>query len=101
MRPIFMGNDIIMPEARWQTLDRATRQRKQLLDAGYIPIPTNGKIPAPRAWQDTAPTVQDIDEWSRQYPTATNTGILTKYTPTVDIDVHDARVAEELEITLR
>ena len=90
-----------MPEARWQTLDRVTRQRKQLLEAGYAPIPTNGKIPAALAWQDTHPTATDIDEWPRQYPTASNTGLLTKYTPTVDIDVHDARVAEELEIILR
>jgi Bifunctional DNA primase/polymerase, N-terminal len=90
-----------MREPRWQTLDRATRQRKQLLDAGYVPIPTNGKIPAALAWQDTDPTEKDIDEWPRQFPAATNTGLLTKCTPTVDIDVLDARVAEELEITLR
>jgi hypothetical protein len=63
-----------MPEARWQTLDRVTRQRKQLLEAGYVPIPTNGKIPAALAWQDMHPTATDIDEWQRQYPAASNTG---------------------------
>ena len=89
-----------MPETRWQPLDRITRQRKQLLDAGYIPIATNGKMPAALAWQDTDPTARDIDEWARQFPAATNTGLLTKLTPTVDIDVLDARVVEALVMAL-
>jgi hypothetical protein len=55
-----------MPEeARWQIFERVTRQHKQLLAAGHTPIPTNFKIPAALAWQDTNSIAQATDEWPR------------------------------------
>jgi hypothetical protein len=68
-------------EAQWQVLDRATAQRKELLAAGYRPIPTNGKRPVIDEWQTISATEPMIEQWSREYPGATNTGILTAYTP--------------------
>src|SRR5262249_37215304 len=38
-----------------------------------------------------------ISNWNDQYPDALNTGILTRFTPAIDIDVTDEEVAEELE----
>ena len=96
---------IIMPEfiertpkeATWQMLDRATAQRKRLLGAGYVPIPTAGKRPVIDGWQEIQPTESAIDIWARDYTHARNTGILTRTTPAVDIDVLDDDVANELQ----
>jgi RecA-family ATPase len=84
-------------EATWQLLDRATAQRKLLLDAGYVPVPANGKAPPMKAWSSLQPTSADIERWEQEYREATNTGILTRNTPAVDIDVLDPDVAGELQ----
>jgi hypothetical protein len=52
-----------------------TKQRLRLRDAGFSPIPVQGKV----------------------YPFANNTGILTKHTPAVDIDIKNAAAAQVLE----
>jgi Family of unknown function (DUF5906)/Bifunctional DNA primase/polymerase, N-terminal len=80
----------------WRASDRVAAQRKRLLAAGYLPIPCAGKRPAMPAWQNTRATDDDIRAW-RQYRDAQNTGILTRTTPAVDIDVVDAVVADELQ----
>jgi len=87
-------------EAKWQLMDRATAQRKSLLTGGYVPIPINGKAPIMPAWQKQQPTVGDVEKWPQLYPCALNTGILTRATPTVDIDVYDADVVTELRSLL-
>jgi hypothetical protein len=91
-------SDVLTPqkEASWQIMDRATTQRKLLLAAGYVPIPINGKAPIIPEWQKQQPTAGDVDKWPQLYPCAFNTGILTRATPTVDVDVYDAAVVEEL-----
>lgn len=91
-------SDVLTPprEASWQIMDRATAQRKLLLAAGYVPIPINGKAPIIPEWQKQQPTAGDVDKWPKLYPYAFNTGILTRITPTVDIDVYDAAVVDEL-----
>ena len=47
-----------------------------------------------------SPTEGDIDSWFHQYPAAFNTGILTRTTPAVDIDVYDPDVAQAIEAML-
>jgi hypothetical protein len=84
-------------EATWQVLDRATAQRKRLLGAGYAPIPTAGKRPVLDEWQNIQPTERGIDLWAHDYPHARNTGILTRTTPAVDIDVLNVDVANQLQ----
>jgi Protein of unknown function (DUF3987)/Bifunctional DNA primase/polymerase, N-terminal len=84
-------------EASWQVLDRVTAHRKKLLAAGFEPIPVNGKAPVETAWQATVATINVIDRWSRELAGATNTGILTKHAPAIDIDVRDASVADEIQ----
>jgi AAA domain-containing protein/bifunctional DNA primase/polymerase-like protein len=83
-------------EAAWQVLDRVTAARKRLLCAGYKPIPTKGKRAFQAGWSRLEPSDAEIDDWARQYPDALNTGILTRTTPAVDIDVLDAEMAQEL-----
>jgi Protein of unknown function (DUF3987)/Bifunctional DNA primase/polymerase, N-terminal len=87
----------VQKEAAWQRMDRATVYRKSLLAAGFSPLPINGKAPIMPAWQKQQPTGDDIDKWPQLYPNAFNTGILTRATPTVDIDVHDVDVVKDLQ----
>src|SRR5262249_26019712 len=84
-------------EPAWMRLDRIADYRKQLLAAGYQPLPCNGKAPPIKGWSDIQATDKIISNWNDQYPDALNTGILTRFTPAIDIDVTDEEVAEELE----
>jgi hypothetical protein len=84
-------------EPAWMRLDRATAVRKRLLAAGYIPLPVNGKAPPIAGWQDIQATNILIDKWAYEYTEATNTGILTRTAPAIDIDVLDPAVADELQ----
>jgi hypothetical protein len=84
----------------WQILDAATTTRKNLLRAGYRPIPATGKKPPIPGWTDIVATEPVIDKWFHQYDNAFNTGILTRTTPAVDIDIYDPDVAEEIEALL-
>jgi hypothetical protein len=67
--------------------------RRAMLRNGYLPIPVRGKIPVLEGWQNIVATDADIAGWESSCSHARNTGILTKTTPTVDIDVLDAEVA--------
>jgi hypothetical protein len=89
-----------MQLAAWQILDAVTTQRKRLLKAGYLPIPTEGKKPPIVGWQNLVADEGDIDSWFHQYPAAFNTGVLTHATPAVDIDVYDPDVAQAIEALL-
>jgi hypothetical protein len=83
-------------EPAWMVLDRATLYRKRLLAAGYWPIPVNGKAPPIAGWQDIEATNSIVSTWEHKYADATNTGILTRDIPAIDIDVLDPAVADEL-----
>jgi hypothetical protein len=83
--------------AAWEVLDAATATRKRLLGAGFAPIPTEGKKPSFSGWQNTVATDAEIDSWFRVYENAQNTGVLTKTTPAIDIDIFDNSVAEQIE----
>jgi hypothetical protein len=84
-------------ETAWQVRDRVAAYRKQLLSAGYRPVPVNGKAPPIQGWQDILATADIIGRWTDQFPDAVNTGVLTAHVPAVDIDVMDGEIAEELE----
>jgi RecA-family ATPase len=83
--------------ATWQIRDEATKQRKRLREAGYLPIPAIGKAPPIPGWQNTAASEDEIDRWFGEYPEALNTGIITRTAPAVDFDVYDPDIADELE----
>jgi Bifunctional DNA primase/polymerase, N-terminal len=72
--------------------------RLHLLKGGYCPLPLNGKIPALKAWQKRQETTrEEIAFWSRTHPAAQNTGVLTRLTPTLDIDILDPDAAKAIE----
>ena len=65
-----------------------TARRLKLLANGYAPLPIEGKRPPLKDWQKKTDTnAAEIELWEKVYPQATNTGILTQLTPTLDIDI--------------
>jgi hypothetical protein len=76
--------------------------RLQLRKNGYDPLPVNGKAPAPKEWQKRIDTSEgDIEIWSKVYPGATNTGVLTRLVPTLDLDILDQNAIRTIEELVR
>lgn len=72
--------------------------RLALVAHGYTPIPLTGKIPPFKSWQNVDNVTRaKLVAWGRNWPLAQNTGILTRLTPTLDVDIlnRDAAVAVE------
>src|SRR5262245_13489693 len=74
--------------------------RLQLLQAGYLVIPLYGKAPPQYGknnskkglggWQKIeSVTPEMLEMWDKTWPTATNTGALTRLMPTLDLDILD------------
>src|SRR5271165_2529049 len=76
-------------------------RRIRYIKAGYEAIPCIGKRPVLPNWPTTPIDINTPDYWNATYPHAANTGIRTKHTPAVDIDIHDAEMAEQIEKELR
>jgi Protein of unknown function (DUF3987)/Bifunctional DNA primase/polymerase, N-terminal len=75
-----------------------TELRCRLMASGYSPIPCNGKRPVLSAWEKKIETnAGEIALWEKTYSSAANTGILTRLTPTLDIDIKDEAPAEAVE----
>lgn len=76
--------------------------RQALADHGYVPIPVIGKAPPFKSWQKIgAVSSSMLQAWGRNYPRATNTGILTRHTPTLDADILNALAAVAVEDLVR
>jgi hypothetical protein len=72
--------------------------RLQLLKAGFSPLPLNGKRPVQENWQTRDCTnPHEIRLWSTMWHSAQNTGVLTRLTPALDIDITDPDAAEAIE----
>jgi Bifunctional DNA primase/polymerase, N-terminal len=75
-----------------------TERRLQLRARGYLPIPLHGKVPPMKAWQSYTVISHDmLVLWSKVFPLAENTGVLTRYTPTLDIDIRNEEAARAIE----
>jgi hypothetical protein len=75
--------------------------RLKLLSNGYIPVPCAGKAPVFKQWQKLEPTPLEIERWPRVAPAATNTGVMTRGTPTLDIDLTNPEAATAVENLVR
>jgi hypothetical protein len=68
-----------------------TEVRQSLIANGYVPVPCDGKDAKSEQWErrtlETAQTA--LTMWARDFPGATNTGILCVTTPTLDLDLLD------------
>lgn len=79
-----------------------TALRLRLLANGYASLPIEGKRPPFKGWQKKIDAnAAEIELWEKVYPHATNTGILTQLTPTLDIDITHADAAEAVEALAR
>jgi len=85
-----------------------TARRLQLLRAGYMPLPLFGKAPPAygknnakkglAGWQKlNGVTAEQINLWGKIWPDAVNTGVLTRYMPTLDIDILSEDAAKAVE----
>jgi hypothetical protein len=88
-------------EPAWMRLQRATKRRKLLLKADYLPIPVNGKAPPFSGWQDIAATDRIIEKWESEFADAVSTGILTRTVPALDIDLMHPDAAAAIEALAR
>jgi hypothetical protein len=73
-------------------------RRQHLRLRGYLPIPLYGKAPVLKEWQKLTVISRDMIElWAKVWPDAHNTGALTRWMPTLDLDItnEDAAVAIE------
>jgi hypothetical protein len=78
--------------------DDVTRYRQRVRVAGYLPVPVAGKAPVSQGWQKLTDTnAEQIADWGKHWPDATNTGVLTLRTPALDVDVLDQEAAEAVE----
>jgi hypothetical protein len=72
--------------------------RNSLRCAGYSPIPVSGKRPVIESWEQKLDTNRaEIALWGKLFPDASNTGILTRSTPCIDIDILNPEAAEAIE----
>jgi hypothetical protein len=77
-------------------MDMMTQVRLDLKAAGYSPIPLTGKIPVTAGWPSMDSDEESICAWTTRYPFAANTGIITKFTPTIDGDITDAGASRDV-----
>jgi bifunctional DNA primase/polymerase-like protein len=93
------------------TSDDVRALRLALIAAGYIPIPLFGKAPPNKNnnsrksffdWEQTNNvTPEMLAMWAKMWPDAGNTGILTKTTPALDLDILNEEAARALEDRVR
>jgi hypothetical protein len=89
MSPTASSSAIPVWNPKW-----APAARQALLNSGYEPIPLVGKRPVLDQWQNSRPTSENVAAWEQTHPTATDTGVLTRLVPAVDIDVLAEEVAD-------
>ncbi len=71
--------------------------RYRLHRGDFDPIPLNGKVPVLREWQKSSCSSAAIMSWGKRYPDASNTGILTRRAPVLDLDILDPEAADACE----
>ena len=70
--------------------------RLRLQERGYSPISGEGKEPSLPAWQKKLTvTANEIASWDAKYPAARNTGIITRNTAGIDIDILNHHAAAD------
>jgi hypothetical protein len=73
-----------------------TALRLRLLSIGYTPLPAHGKEIYLTGWASLTPTPDNIAGWKR-HPDWSNTGIATRHTPAIDIDIIDAAITTMID----
>jgi hypothetical protein len=88
-----VGTSIEMPEKDARTIDSITHLRRGVITLGYRVIPLRGKRGAMDNWSKAKWRIEQLEGISRNFPDATNTGILTGEVVGLDIDTPDPDVS--------
>jgi hypothetical protein len=84
------------------SIAQATAVRRELTRRGYTPLPLFAKCPALERWQQVANVSPEmIAMWTKTWPDATNTGVLCRNTPTLDLDIYNEPAAIACEEFIR
>jgi len=76
--------------------------RVELRRGDFDHLPVDGKAVVIEKWTTRGRTsFGDIDIWEETWPRVTNTGILTKLAPTLDIDILNPEAAEAVELLVQ
>jgi hypothetical protein len=76
--------------------------RLQLRRLGYDPLPLVGKACFLKQWETkTNISAEEIALWSTTHPHASNTGVVNKFTPFLDIDILNEEAAKAAEEIVR
>jgi hypothetical protein len=79
----------------------AMTRRLAMLEQGFWPTPLNGKRPFLSDWTAIEADGETIKFWDRDRPKETNTGLLTKTAPVIDIDILDSKAVEAIADLVR
>jgi hypothetical protein len=75
-----------------------TEYRLRLRRARFDPLPLDGKRPPLKEWQKQIDSNDaTIRLWGQLHPYSTNTGVLTRLAPAIDIDITNPEAAEAIE----
>jgi hypothetical protein len=85
----------------WAATMDITEIRHAMYQHGFAIIPVTGKNPAIDGWQNISANTELIDLWPKSYPFHKNTGVLTRDTPCIDIDIMNAEASDAVESLLR
>jgi hypothetical protein len=79
-----------------------TEYRMHLRRAGFDPLPVSGKQVFLEGWSTkTNASENDIRLWGKLWPDWTNTGVLTRLAPAIDLDITNPEAAEAVEELVR
>lgn len=79
-----------------ESISSVAEIRTTLIMNGYLPIPANGKRPVVAGWSKLRMTAETVDRYITDYPTQTNTGLLTGHLVAIDVDAPDDATADIL-----
>jgi hypothetical protein len=79
-----------------------TVRRMRYFTLNYEPIPviSGRKRPALDGWQEVKLNFDTIRTWGDARPGELSTGVRTRFTPGFDIDIHDAKMADQVQQAL-
>lgn len=81
----------------------ATNIRLRLLDAGFPPVPAQGKVPGINGYPSFVrrpPAERTVIQWEKVRPNHLNTGIVCGHVRVIDLDVDDPNLASQCMRTI-
>jgi len=82
-------------------MDDITELRHEIYKRGFAVLPISGKRPPMDNWTEVVAGTELIKLWPKSYPFANNTGVLTKHTPAIDVDIENEEAAKAVEALAR